>query len=282
MRIIYESISPGAAEFITCRDFDLDRFDCPYHIHPEIEIVRIDTSEGRMLAGDYAGNFEAGQIYMFGSRLPHAFINNEGTQGAHSQCIFLNADIAQKFIREFPEAESLDILLRQADRGLLLPQELSTRIAAKMDAVFSSNGFPQLVKLLDLLCRIGEMKTLKLLSSEGYVPRSANRQVNRMESVISYIHQHSATDIPMEQLARIAAMSPTAFHRFFKQSLGCTPGSYLMDLRLSNVAHRLLESTDSVSEIAFASGFNNLSNFNRQFRRRFNCSPRDYRSRMTV
>ncbi|MEX0322608.1 MAG: helix-turn-helix domain-containing protein [Puniceicoccaceae bacterium] len=280
MRIIYESISPDTSGFITCRNFDLEQFDCPYHIHPEIEIVRIDTSQGRMLAGDYAGNFEEGQIYMFGSRLPHAFINIEGTREARSQCIFLDAEIVQKFIRTFPEAENLETLLRQADRGILIPPEVTSTLASRMNDISSATGFPQLVKMMDLLNRILGLKTLKLLSSEAYVPRSANRQVNRMESVLTYIHHHSSTDIQMEQLAQIAAMSPTAFHRFFKQSLGCTPGSYLMDLRLSNVAHRLLESSDSVSEIAFASGFNNLSNFNRQFRRRFDCSPRSYRSRM--
>jgi transcriptional regulator GlxA family with amidase domain len=103
-----------------------------------------------------------------------------------------------------------------------------------------------------------------------------------MESVLTYIHRNSSNDIPMDELARIAAMSPTAFHRFFKQNLGCTPGAYLSELRLSNVAHRLLGTSDSVAEIAFATGFNNLSNFNRLFRRRFNCSPRAYRSRMAI
>lgn len=282
MRIVYESISPGKTSFITCRVFDLDRFDCPYHMHSEIEIVRIDASEGQMLAGDYAGSFEAGQIYLFGSRLPHAFINHEGTTEARSSCIFLDSELLQKFIRDFPDLEDLESLMAMLDRGLQIPAGMQQLFASRMDEIFAASGFSQMIKLLDLLNRIAGLSQINPLSSEGYVPRSASRQVARMESVLTYIHQNSAGDIQMEQLAKIAAMSPTAFHRFFKQSLGCTPGSYLSDLRLSNVAHRLLESSDSVAEIAFASGFNNLSNFNRQFRRRFDCSPRDYRARLAI
>lgn len=282
MRIIYETISPGTTEFINCRNFEMEQFDCPYHFHPEIEIVLIQASDGRMLTGDYAGNFESGQIYIFGSCLPHAFINNQRTRDARSQCIFLNADTIQKFIREFPEAGSLNTLLQLADRGILIPSNFTQIITSQMDDVSSATGFTQLVRLLDLLNSIVGLDSMKLLASEAYSPRSANKQIKRMESVLTYIHQNSSNDIQMDQLARIAAMSPTAFHRFFKQSLGCTPGCYLIDLRLSSVAHRLLESSDSVSEIAFESGFNNLSNFNRQFRRRFNCSPRDYRSRLAI
>ena len=74
-------------------------------------------------------------------------------------------------------------------------------------------------------------------------------------------------------------MSVSAFHRLFQQRLGRSPLAYLLDLRFSMVAHLLIETGESVTHIAYAAGFNNLSNFNRQFRERFGCSPRDYRNR---
>ena len=94
---------------------------------------------------------------------------------------------------------------------------------------------------------------------------------------MSYIHRNNAGAIHVDKLARLAGMSSTSFHRFFRQSMGCTPVAYINDLRLANIAHRLLESADSVAEIAFAEGFNNLSNFNRLFKRHFGRSPREYR-----
>ncbi len=280
MRIIYESISAGEGAFITSRDFDLKQFDCPYHMHPELEIVRIDASEGRILAGDFAGSFKPDEIYLFGSRLPHAFINREGTTTAKSRCIQLNVDALRGMIDQFPEAKKIDSFLNWTNRGLKVSPEHASTISVRMDSIFSATGLSRLVKVLELLNHLIEMGELIPLSSEGYVPKRASRQVDRMESVLTHIHENSSSEIQMDDLAKVAAMSPTAFHRFFKQSLGCTPGAYLADLRLSNVAHRLLESADSIAEIAFASGFNNLSNFNRQFRRRFACSPRDYRARL--
>lgn len=277
MRVKYESVPHEQRGTVTCRDFDLPAFDCPYHMHQELEIVRIDASEGQVLVGDHAGAFTPGQIYVFGSKLPHAFLNRPGTACARSRCIQLTPDPLEGLGRLFPEAVPMTSLLRRADRGLLVDKTALQQASSALDAVFEAMGFERLLRTLELIAWVAAEANSLPLASPAYSPVESSRQVARLESVLSHIHTNCTEAINIQHLARLAAMSSTSFHRFFKQSLGRTPVAYINELRLANVAHRLLESNDSVAEIAFAEGFNNLSNFNRLFKRRFGSSPREYR-----
>lgn len=280
MRLKYESVPHFEKGSVACRDFDLEAFDCPYHIHEELEILRIDSSTGRVLSGDYMGTFDKGQVYVFGSKLPHAFINLSGTVRARSRCIQLSPGPFLDICRLLPETRALGAQLLLANRGLLVRKEFASEASAGMDAVFDSEGLERLLQTLRLLQFLTRESRSIPLASPGYTGIEAGSQVARLEAVLSHIHQHYSRSISISQMAQLAGMSKATFHRFFRQSLGHTPGAYTLDLRLATVARRLLETRDSIAQIAFAEGFNNLSNFNRLFKRRFGYSPRTYRQRI--
>jgi transcriptional regulator GlxA family with amidase domain len=146
-----------------------------------------------------------------------------------------------------------------------------------LDDLFRADGLMQIAELLRLLHEIQRDGAARELASAGYSLQSPDRHLERLEAVLTHIHTHSAGALTIGGLARLAGMSDTVFHRHFRDRMGRTPVAYIQDVRLSNVAHRLLESEASVAEIAFEAGFNNLSNFNQQFRRAFGCTPRGYR-----
>jgi AraC-like DNA-binding protein len=282
MKVLHETVARQQSESLSCRDFVLPVFDCPYHRHGEFEIIRIIESRGRVLVGDYSGTFEPGQIYVFGSRLPHAFINAAETQRARSRCIQFDASTLSASFQSFPEFRMLDTVLYRARRGLLLiGSPITETVADSMDRIFEAHGMSRFIEFLRLLTMIDGNATLRELASDGYELQQPEQQITRLEKVLTFIHDNSGFELNIPDLARRACMSESALHRLFRQRMGCTPGAYILDVRLAIVARALIESDDSIAQIAFATGFNNLSNFNRRFQKRFQCSPRAYRRNMT-
>lgn len=280
MLVVHETVPRDPAHSLFCREQVTRVFDCPYHRHPEFEVVRIDESRGRMLAGDYAGTFRPGEIYVFAGGLPHAFINDPDTRRAQSRFIQFDPAPLYTTLEQWPELQMLHRPMQRAGRGLRLAASACGEVSRQLDLLFEKTGGDRISELLNLLARIAECPG-KELAGEGYELLPPERQIRRLEAVLGRIHAEPGEMPDIQSLADTAGMSVSAFHRFFRKRLGCTPGTYILNLRFSAIARRLIESEDSVSEIAFAAGFNNLSNFNRQFRRRFHCSPREYRHQVS-
>ncbi len=278
MKVLHENISRPPTTSLNCRDFDLTVFDCPYHRHPEFEIVRIDLSRGRMMAGDYIGRFKPGEVYVFGSLLPHAFLNDAGTTRARSRCLQFEPELIGESASLLPELRAVDPIFGRAERGLLLRGETARAVSTGLNRLFAAHGISRLAELFRILERMAEREDFEELASEGYSVRQPDRHMERLEAALNHIHRHIREPLHTATLAEQAGMSESAFHRLFRQRMGRSPGAFIQDVRLSSIARQLLESDASVSEIAFAAGFNNLSNFNRQFRNRFGCTPRDYRA----
>lgn len=280
MQIVHETITRNLHQSLGCLRQDLVAFDCPYHRHPEFEIVRIDESRGRLLVGDYAGMFQPGDLYLFAGTLPHAFINDEDTQRARSTCLQFDPALLESSMAIWPELSSIKTVLALSRQGICLKASKSTGISEALDQVFEKTGVAQISELLRLFSLVKNLERHSLLASEGYKLRNPDRQIARLEKVVGCIHEQSDQRVSVDQLAELAGMSVSSFHDFFRKRMGYPPGVYILNLRFSEIAHRLLESEDTISEIAFSSGFNNLSNFNRQFQKRFGCSPSGYRKQL--
>ena len=282
MKIVQETLTRKPAESMICRVFDLPAFDCPYHQHNEIEILLIANSAGRVLVGDYVGQFRPGHIYIFGSQLPHAFINAPGGGPAKSLCIQFDPGLFARLADGIPEFKRLGAIPERCRRGWLLQGSLSKTAAACIARIFASHGPACVQELLRLCVALTCGAGRRELASEGYVPQRPGPRARRLEKALAIIHENSTTDLRIPELARRAGLSESALHRLFRQRMGCTPGAHLREVRLAGAARSLIESDDPISHIAFAAGFNNLSNFNRQFRSKFGRTPRYYRTAMAA
>ena len=117
------------------------------------------------------------------------------------------------------------------------------------------------------------------LSSSSYAKVNLESESRRVLKVKNFIDQHYKDDIRLEQLADLIGMTPTAFSRYFKHRTGKNLSEYILDIRLGYAARRLVDTTDTVAEICYCCGFNTLSNFNRQFRKRKGCNPTEFREK---
>ena len=142
--------------------------------------MRINESRGRVLAGDFAGMFDSGEIYVFGSRLPHAFVNLERTVRARSRCLQFDPARLEAALGGLPEMRSLGSLFRRTSRGLLLGEATAHRVSMILDDLFRTDGLVQIAELLRLLHEIQRDGAALELASAGYSPQLPDRHLERL------------------------------------------------------------------------------------------------------
>lgn len=108
--------------------------------------------------------------------------------------------------------------------------------------------------------------------------KDMDRKGNIMRAV-KYIHENYAKDLAIEELASISTFSSPHFMSLFKQYMGTTCVSYINIYRLDKAAYKLINSEESIKDIALSCGYNNVSFFNRVFKKQFGETPREFRKR---
>ena len=139
------------------------------------------------------------------------------------------------------------------------------------------DGLERLLGLLGVLQGLTRGCGRKL-ASPAFVPSNRELDLRRIDRVCTFINEHYHRRLSQPEAANVAGMTPQAFSRFFRKTVGKTFVDYLAELRVSQACRLLLETDISVVEVSLRSGFNNLSNFNRRFRRLRSQSPRRFRA----
>ena len=252
------------------------KFGFHWHYHPECEISFVKKGFGTRMVGDSVEEFQAGDLLLLGSDLPHTLVSDELMEGDMEVVVV-------QFPKELLEARSLEIvelgaigaLIKESVRGFSYTKDDSLRIGQKLEQLPSLNGFEHYHRLLDILNDLSEAKG-RLLASTAYNPSKSSQNEERIGRVCKYIHEQFTEEVSIESLAAMANMNKSAFCRFFKKMTGKTAIAYLNDLRIG-MACQLLLKDHSVSEVAFQSGFNSLTHFHRCFAARKKVSPLAYK-----
>ena len=139
------------------------------------------------------------------------------------------------------------------------------------------DGFYAFQQFMSILYELSKCDGAHTLASSSFAKVEVSSDSRRVQKVKSYIEQNYKKEIRLTTLADIAGMSPSAFSRFFKLHTGRNLSEYIIDQRLGYASRMLVDSTNSVAEISYSCGFNNLSNFNRIFKKRKGCTPTEFR-----
>ena len=280
MYLELEPVAYGPRRSFASIVFEGRRFVCPHHRHPEFELVAIDEGRGRLVAGDHAGTFQAGDLYLLGENLPHLFQNQSletrGARGARSQVIQFRRDFAGPGLFDVPEFHRVQRLLRAARRGLRIAGACRVRVRERMRAVHAAEGPDRVLGLLALLADLASVRTLRPLAGPGYDPAAVPAD-GRMPDIMAHIQENFTRALSVAEVAREAGLTPNAFCRYFKRQTRRTFTDVVNEIRVNEACRLLRESTAPVTEVCFASGFGNLAHFHAEFRRRMRHSPLKYR-----
>lgn len=268
---------PGEGRSFACLEIDQSGFDSHYHHHPEFEITWIQESEGQRLIGDAVEGFEAGDFVLIGRWVPHQYRNWK--QGkARARVIHFRSEMFGADFLRLPEMTDVMAFLEEASRGWRFSDSVRLQAADLMTSLFeverATDRLLYLIELLITLSRDTGREPIAGVAYEGTVNRS---KVERLQRVLSYLDKHWEETITLGEVAQVAALHPQSLSRFFGQHLGLSFQEYLLQLRVSHAARLLIETGRTISDIAFSCGFNNLSNFNAQFKRIKGRPPRSFR-----
>jgi len=296
MQAFFEKISASGQSFVVRERVD-PSFDFRWHFHPEFELTFIAQSSGQRFVGDSIERYRDGDLVLLGPNLPHTWMSERqqtypplpplmkrGKTAAAAKTPKHRAIYAQ-FLSDFagseflekPELATVARLLDRAAQGLRFTGKTQQAAARLMPELLAASGLQQMLKLLEILDLLARSKDATPLSSKTFAPSLKRRDERRIDDVCRFIHENIAQPIEQPEAARRAHLSVSAFSRFFKKSLGRTFSEYVNELRVGQACRLLIESDKSIAEIAFSSGFENLSNFNRRFRALKKISPREYR-----
>jgi AraC-like DNA-binding protein len=264
--------------------------DCSYgaqwHFHPEHQLTLVLKSRGYRVVGDSLAALAEGDLVLVGANLPHVWHQDEtqerDREAVHAIVVrFTDNFLGQDFLHS-PEMELVRKLLQHAARGLQISGRTQKEAAERMKALAGNEELSRLVELLSLLDLLARSRDLKPLSSPKFAPDLKGSDQGRMARVLSYVHDHLTEGVERSEAAARASLSTGAFSRFFKTRTGKTLPQYVNELRVGRACSRLLESDIKISDLALDCGFENLANFNRQFRAVTGLAPRAYRERVNA
>ena len=274
---------PAYGKFsIDVRRESVKYFANPWHFHEELELTFIIKSEGTKFIGDHISEFKPGEIILLGSRLPHYWRNNSAyyqsleNNGAEAIIIRFNRDFAGKEFLKIPPMKLVLDLIESATRGIFITGETNLSLQKKMMEFLTMDESQKIVGLTDILLTIAAKKQYSFLSSIGYAHQYKSNDIEKIDAVYDYVLDNYMNDLSVKDIAARCNMNTAAFCRYFKKKTGKTFIDFMNDIRLGNAARLLLKGDLNISEIAFASGFNHPSYFNRMFKRMTGLTPKHY------
>lgn len=281
MKFHFETILPGPGESFVTEEMVAPTLDCVYHIHPECELTWIESGFGSRFIGDSIEPFSAGDLVLIGGSVPHHYLTLEsdstGPEWSRTRVVKFAPAFCGKTLLELPEFEAVARMLQEAARGLHFPEESAREAVPLLQKLFRERGARRLLTLLELLELLSRLPR-RPLSGTVIEPEAAPDE--RLNRVLQLIHRRLAQGrpIPLAEAAAEACLTPTAFSRYFRRATRKRFIDYVTELKLSRAAGELARSDRPIVEIAFESGFSNLSNFNRQFQNSRKMTPRAYRN----
>ncbi len=252
------------------------------HFHSAFQITYIVSGTGTIFAGDGFTNFEPGDIFVIGENIPHVFRSDGIYYEANklksvATTIFFTKNLIENCIRNLPEGSNLFTYISVFQKCLKLKD---LNLISCLEQIEKSTGYKQIVALLFFLSEIPEHKNLEYISSGNISKHPKEITFERINKVFDYVMTHYQESIKLEEIARLINMTPNAFCKYFKQRTRKTFIDFLNDIRINQACILLKNAEQSITDIAYSCGFNNISNFNRQFIKRFQVSPGAFRNKM--
>jgi AraC-like DNA-binding protein len=283
-KVLREITPLNENDFMYVADRHKKEFDYPIHIHDVLELNFVANAAGaRRVVGDSSEVIDNLDLVLITSPdLEHVWEQYEcKSEDIHEVTVQfrLNFDLDTSSFR-FSSYKSIYDMLIRAQRGLAFPPEAIMLVYHRLARLSSiEEGFIAVQEFFSILYELSKFNDARELASSSFAKVEVVSESKRILKVKNYIDEHYKDDLSLEQLADLVGMTPTAFSRYFKQRTAKNISEYIVDIRLGHAARLLVDTSDSVSEICWATGFNTLSNFNRLFRKRKGCSPTEFREK---
>ena len=280
-RVIHEITPLMGKDVLYIADRHKKEFTYPIHNHEVFELNFVEHAAGvRRIVGDSSeviGEYDL--VLITSPDLEHVWEQNTcNSDDIHE--ITIQFDLGLSAASRFGRNPFLSVrkMMNEARKGIAFPMSAIMKVYKELVSLSTvKDGFYAVMQFMSILYELSRCEGIRTLASSSYAKIAVEDDSRRILKVKSFIAQNYMDELRLKQLADIAGMSSSAFSRFFKLHTGRNLSEYIIDIRLGYAARLLVDTSRSISEISFECGFNNLSNFNRIFKRKKGCSPSEFR-----
>lgn len=280
-RVLHEITPLADKDVLYIADRHKKEFTYPLHNHSVFELNFVEHAAGvRRIVGDsneIIGDYDL--VMITGTDLEHGWLQNTcESNDIHEITVQFSFDLGHDSLFARNPFSRIYDMLNLARKGLVFPMDAIMQVYKPLSELSGvKDGFQAFISFLQILDTLSRCDGLRTLATTSYAKVNLGEDSRRILKVKDYIDTNYMDEIKLRTLADIACMSEAAFSRFFKLHTGRTVSDYIIDIRLGYAARMLVDTNKNVSDISFLCGYNNLSNFNRVFKRKKGCSPTEFR-----
>ena len=254
-----------------------------WHYHQEFELSFITEGSGKRIVGDSIEEFHPGDLIFIGPRIPHVWLSEESPLRQHSgrtlESVFMlfNNEILPAGLTLLPEFEYVRKAINLSERGIRITGDTLNDVSRIMLQLPYMNNMKRLMFFYEIMDLIGRSDSFSFLASAQYVKTKFETTNTRVNKIHEFLMKNYQNEIDLDEVANIVHMAPASVCRFFKSSTGLTVFEYLNKIKIDYSCQLLLNTDQNIVDISYDCGFNNLSHFNKQFRKFIEKTPTQFR-----
>jgi YesN/AraC family two-component response regulator len=273
MKILEFTIPVPDNKTLICKEESLHHFYPHLHRHNEVQLTWVIQGEGTLVVDNRMHAFHNNQIFWIGANQSHVFksdpsyFESSSNKSTHAIDIFFSCDSKLGSFFSIPEVKHLKNFIEQNGGGFQIPEKHIKKVSEKMMKVQSTNGVDQFMHFIDLLKYIASFENLQPLAAEAQTASYDDTEGIRIASIYNYVMQNYKQPITLEEVSKLAYMTPQAFCRYFKKHTHNTLVSFVNQVRVNEACKKLVDKNyDSIASVAYNTGFNGITYFNRVFK----------------
>ena len=279
--VLHEITPLSEADCIYVIERKKAEFNYPIHTHREFELNYIENAAGaQRVVGDSIEEISDYELVLISSgNLEHGWQNHHLVPGNIREITIQFSDdwLSEKLLDK-NQFHSIQTMFQNGCKGLSFSLATILRVRPLLNSLTCElQGFYLVITFLTLLYELSISRDTRTLASNAFAHVDNNIQSRRIRLADAYLQQNFARNVMLGEVAHLVNMSEVAFSRFFSQHTGKSFTEYLIDIRIGKVARLLIDTNKTIAEICYECGYNNMSNFNRLFRRKKGCTPREFR-----
>lgn len=258
-------------------------FDFPLHFHEEFELNFIKNAAGaKRVIGDHVEEIGEIELVLVGSNLQHGWFTHKCKDKIIEEItIQFHRDLFDEKFLQRNQMSFIKNLFQRSSRGILFSRSASLSIMPRLIDLTKRSGFDSVLELMSILHDLSISRNFRSLSDASFNKEISSYSSRRIDKIMEFVNHNFSQNITLADAARIAGMTEVSLSRFFKLRTGKTFVDTLNDIRLGHASRLLIDTTHSINEIAYKCGFNNMSNFNRIFKKKKDSTPKDFRHAYT-
>jgi len=255
-----------------------------WHYHNNFEISFITEGSGKRIVADSIEAFQPGDLAFIGRNLPHVWIADKETRTPSNrtlEMVFLQftSNVLSPQLLSLPEFSYVKRTLELSERGIHIVGQTLNEVSEIMLQLPYLKSFDRMLHFFMLMDIIGKSESNVQLASKEYLKMRFTTSNKRIAAIHEYLMNNYHEEVDLKRLAALVNMAEGSLCRFFKMNMGITVFEYLNKIKTEFACKLLMDQDLSILEVCLDSGFNNISHFNKQFKKATGVPPSEYRKR---